>query len=364
MNDLSVYVHIPFCNGKCAYCDFVSGVYSDEIKVKYFASLAREIDAFDFSDYRIKTIYFGGGTPSVVSAEYIADIIERLNEKAVIADGAEITVECNPESLNTEKLEIYSKAGVNRLSIGLQAASDTLLRRIGRLHTVDDFIRALDDAQKFFSNISADLMLGLPGQSPRDVEKAVNLIAGRSLAHVSAYALKVEEGTPLALSGFTTDDDYAAELYDLTCNMLGEYGYGRYEVSNFAVPDFECKHNLVYWRRGEYKGFGMAAHSFVKNTRYENTRDWNYLDGVTVTEPHNIPPRGAEAAEETLMLALRTSDGLDLFDYKKLFGIDIAESKREEIELLRDYVEVKNGHLSLTDKGFYVMNEIIIRLLN
>lgn len=363
-NSLGVYVHVPFCNGKCAYCDFVSGVYSDDVKARYFAALKNEIESFDFSDYRINTVYFGGGTPSSVNAEYIAETLETLRKRAYFDQGAEISVECNPESITARKIDIYADCGVNRISVGLQSATDALLAKIGRMHTVEDFITAMDIAQARFDNISADIMLGLPAQTERDIVKAVKLLAGRELRHVSAYALKIEESTPLSAGGYMPDDDYSAELYDLAYNMLSEYGYRRYEVSNFAVPNYECRHNARYWSRSEYKGFGIAAHSFVKNVRSQNTRGFDYLSGATEIESEYIDPNGKEAAEETLMLALRTAEGLDLDGYKSLFGKDIIKDKADEIEILTDYLEVSDGKLKLTDKGYYVMNEIIVRLLD
>ncbi len=363
MNKIGIYIHVPFCNGKCNYCDFVSGVYSDEIKAEYFDKLSAEINDFDFSDYMIDSVYFGGGTPSSVSAEKIADILDLLHKKSAFVDDPEITVECNPESLSSEKCAVYKSSGVNRLSIGLQTATDSLLRKIGRLHLVQDFITVLDQAEKYFDNISADLMLGIPEQTPVDVKRAVNLLAGRNLKHISAYSLKVEEGTPLAASGFTPDEDYSADLYEIVSQMLFDYGYKRYEVSNFAFGGYECRHNLRYWKRGEYKGFGLAAHSFVKNERLANTADFTeYFSGTRQVFSQYIDPKGKDAADETLMLALRTSNGLDLKEYKSSFGIDLIEEKAEQIELLKDFVEISNGRLRLKDSGFYVMNDIIVRL--
>lgn len=364
MRELGVYVHVPFCNGKCAYCDFVSGVHDESVKARYFAALRREIAAFDFEDRVVDTVYFGGGTPSSVDARYIAAVLDALRARAAFADDAEITVECNPESLTAEKARIYAEAGVNRLSLGLQAADDRLLKTIGRLHTVADFRDALAAVRLFIDNISADLMLGLPGQTADDVRRAVALVMDCAVRHVSAYALKIEPGTPLAASGFVPDDDLAASFYEIVVNELHAHGYARYEVSNFALPGYECRHNMKYWRREEYKGFGIAAHSFVNNYRTENTRALDYLDGVTVISSQYIDPYGTEAAEETLMLALRTAEGLDFAAYERQFGIDLREQKATQLSLLSDFVAADKGRLQLTDKGFYVMNEIIVRLID
>ena len=361
---LGVYVHIPFCSGKCYYCDFVSGVGSDEEKAAYFAALRREIAAFDFSEYKVRTVYFGGGTPSSVPARHVTDTIALIRERAAVSDDAEITVECNPESLDEDKAKAYADAGVNRISMGLQTASDDLLKAIGRRHTVRDFIVAADVAQKYFSNVSADMMLGLPGQDTADVSRTVKLIAGRDLRHVSAYALKVEEGTPLAARGYVPDDDLTADLYDAACDLLSGFGYRRYEVSNFAFPGYECRHNLGYWKRCEYAGFGVAAHSFFHDTRIAHTSSVSdYINDVGDETKEYIPPHGEEAAEETLMLALRTANGLDLDEYARSFGNDLRETRADVLRELEGYAEIVKGRLRLTDKGMYVMNDIIVRLL-
>lgn len=370
MNKLGIYIHIPFCNAKCSYCDFVSSVCGDDVKAAYFSRLRSDILEFASSgkaqDKTVDSIYFGGGTPTSVAEKYIAQIMDLLRSGFNVASDCETTIEANPESLTSIKAECYASSGINRISIGLQSATDSLLSEIGRIHTVYDFINAADIAQSQFNNVSADLMLALPGQTVRDVEKAINLLAGRQFNHISAYSLKVEEGTPLFSTGYQPDEDYAADLYSLTRSMLEQYGYKGYEVSNFALPRYECRHNMRYWMRGEYLGFGVAAHSFYDNERYCMTSDLKaYLSGEGITEKTFIQPDGEEAAEETAMLALRTSYGLDLEKYRQTFGRDLLKDRGELIEELTEsgYVEINNGKLTLTDKGLYVMNEIIVRLV-
>lgn len=370
MNKLGIYIHIPFCNAKCSYCDFVSSVCGDDVKAAYFSRLRSDILEFASSgkaqDKTVDSIYFGGGTPTSVAEKYIAQIIDLLRSGFNVASDCETTIEANPESLTSIKAECYASSGINRISIGLQSATDSLLSEIGRIHTVYDFIKAADIAQSRFNNVSADLMLALPGQTVRDVEKAINLLAGRQFNHISAYSLKVEEGTPLFSTGYQPDEDYAADLYSLTRSMLEQYGYKGYEVSNFALPGYECRHNIRYWMRGEYLGFGVAAHSFYDNERYCMTSDLKaYLSGEGITEKTFIQPDGEEAAEETAMLALRTSYGLDLEKYRQTFGRDLLKDRGELIEELTEsgYAEINNGKLKLTDKGLYVMNEIIVRLV-
>ena len=362
---LGVYIHIPFCNGKCAYCDFTSGVYSDEIKQAYFKSLISEIMNFDFSEYVVDTVYFGGGTPSSVSASYITEIVYALKAQVELDINCEFSIECNPESVTEEKLYTYKKIGINRISLGLQTTNNEILKSIGRLHDLKDFISAIDLTNKYFDNVSADLMLGLPLQNASDVTNAIKLLAEKSVKHVSAYGLKVEEGTSLAKSGFTPDEDFTSYLYDLTVNELAKLGYTRYEVSNFAMPGYECKHNKRYWNRSEYFGFGVSAQSFVKYARIENTSDLSeYIKGKTVAQKYFILSNSPEAKVEMIMLALRTSDGLDLTEFYENFGIDLIKDKSSTISALSDFLIVDNTKLKLSNKGYYVMNEIILRLID
>lgn len=369
MKSLGIYVHIPFCNSKCAYCDFVSAVRTEDEMNRYFLRLNADIADFGRSGYAdgytVDTVYIGGGTPSCTNACCIAEVLSTLRAAFNIRDDAEITIEANPESLTRQKAEIYADAGINRISIGLQAADDRLLAAIGRRHTVADFVRAADIAQEFFPETSADMMLGLPGQTMTDAERTVKLIAGRGFTHVSAYALKVEEGTPLAESGYVPDDDFSADLYTFVRGMLIGLGYEGYEVSNFALRGHECRHNMRYWTRSEYAGFGVSAHSFFADERYAVVSDFGkYLSGAGTVERRYIPPRGEEAARETIMLALRTSAGLDLKEFEDKFGYDLLRERSAEIKTLCDggFISTDGNRLTLTENGLYVMNDIIIRL--
>ena len=366
MKELGVYIHIPFCNSKCAYCDFASGVYGDSVKREYFGRLKEDISAFDFSGSTAVSVYFGGGTPSSIDPSYITDTLGALRRRIPLSDDAEITVECNPESFDEEKAKAYSAAGVNRLSFGLQSGNDLLLRRIGRRHTLSDFLRALDVARRYFDNFSADIMLGLPEQTLKDVKDTANMLAEEGLPHVSAYSLKVEKGTRLWRDGYTPDDDLCADMYDAVHEILNAAKLMRYEVSNFARKGKESRHNMIYWKRGEYVGFGAAAHSFFRDTRVENPRSVrDYIAGTYTPIKYYIPPHGNEAAEETIMLALRTSEGLDVKAYDHTFGRNFVNDNARELKLLTDngFTELTGGRLRLTDKGFYVMNDIIVRLL-
>lgn len=368
MKKFGVYLHVPFCASKCAYCDFVSGVYGEDVKKAYFAALSGDITRFaerQANGRTVTSIYIGGGTPSSVDAHYLTDVLGLIGRSFVISSDCEITTEANPESLTREKAEAYARAGVNRISIGMQSASDEVLARIGRAHTSERFVRAAEIATAAVGNVSADVMLALPGQTMSDVENAVGLLSEAGMSHISVYSLKVEEGTPLQKSGYVPDEDAAADMYSLARSLLEERGYKGYEVSNFAQPGKECLHNVGYWDRSEYIGFGVSAHSFYDDTRFAVTSDLTaYLGGVRVTEKHYIPPESDEAAEETIMLALRTSRGLDLSAFRRKFGRDPIAGKESGLALLRreGLVSLTDDRLSLTPKGLYVMNEIIVRL--
>ena len=358
--NLGIYIHVPFCNGKCAYCDFVSGVYTDEIKEAYFLQLQKEIASFNFDGYMVDSVYFGGGTPSSVNAEYVARTLDKIKN---IARGAEITVECNPESFDAQKARIYAASGVNRISFGMQVANDKILSAIGRRHTVDKFLSAAGIAKEYFDDISADIMLGLPKQTEKDVEDAVSFAAAH-VRHISVYALKVEDGTPLQASGYKPDDDIAADFYDLACARLNKLGYNRYEVSNFALDGSECRHNIKYWNLDEYKGFGVAAHSYIVGCRTENTPSLvDYLNGRTVIESREIIRGSAEDAEEFIMLALRTREGIDLNKFAARFGYRLETEKKEVISEYPQHLIVRGGSLTLAGGAYYLMNKLILELI-
>lgn len=366
MRNLAVYVHVPFCKARCSYCSFVSSTGSDEDVEVYFDALIKEINAFDFSSYVVSSVYFGGGTPSRVSPLLIEKTLSAIKNECAFNADAEITLECNPESFSAGSAFIYAEAGVNRISFGLQTLNDGILKRIGRIHDGQTFYEAFSAAEKLFGNISVDLMIGLPGQTKeillQDIEE---LAALDGLKHVSTYGLKVEEGTRMYSEGYRPDEDYSAEMYESAVLLLEKNGFSRYEVSNFAKgEEFVCRHNRTYWTRGEYAGFGAAAHSFVNDTRIENTPVIaEYVKGKYRAAEHYVDPAGSEAADETLMLSLRTAEGLDLAEYKEKFGRDLLEEKKSELAFLKDFVQVKKGRLALKDPGWYVMNEIITRLL-
>ena len=364
MNNLGIYIHVPFCNGKCYYCDFTSGLYSDDVKREYFIALSKEISAFDFNGYIVDSIYFGGGTPTSVNETYVSEIISLIKSLSNLSKCCEISIECNPESFTRAKAIVYKNSGINRLSFGVQSANDEILKKIGRLHRANDFVNSVKIANDYFDNISADIMLGLPAQTKKDVLDTITLLNDTEVKHISAYGLKIEKGTPLEKSGFVVDEDYTADLYDCAVKLLSQYGYKRYEVSNFAKPDFECKHNIKYWSREEYVGFGVSAHSFYNEKRKANTPNiFEYINGQTTISEEIIKNNSMESLEEYLFLGLRTSKGINLKTLKEVYGYDLLKEKNNEILNLRDFIEIEDNRIFLKDRGFYVMNELIVRLM-
>lgn len=362
-NTLGVYIHIPFCARKCAYCDFLSGNFSDKIQDEYFQALYKEISEFDFDNKIVDTIYFGGGNPSLPNPQYIADVVCLLKDKAYVADDAEITIESNPESFTCEKAKIYANAGINRISFGLQTTNNDILKILGRGHSVSDFFTAVDSARKYFTNISADLMIGLPSQGIQDVRQSVEDIVD-IVDHLSLYALKIEKGTKFYNDNVIVDDDKSADFYDFAHELLLDSGFNRYEVSNFAKAGKDCLHNIKYWTLCDYKGFGLGAHSYVCGNRLENTRSMNdYTHGVNVVSSQPVLRGSDEDIAEYIMLGLRLERGISLSDFYARFGYKLEQAKRDEILSLSKYVSILDDRLFINKDSFYVMNAIILKLI-
>ncbi|MBR2988638.1 MAG: radical SAM family heme chaperone HemW [Clostridia bacterium] len=361
-NKAGVYVHFPFCKSKCAYCSFVS-TPNIQFQSDYFTRLKTEIKEFG-EKVEISTIYFGGGTPSVVDRGIIGEIASEIKKKFVLTSEYEFTVECNPESVTDEFCREIVDAGVNRVSIGLQSASDEILKKIGRIHSVEQFITAVKKIQSYgIKNISGDLILGLPNQDETDIKRAVKIFTDLGLTHASVYALSVEEGTPLYAQGYAPDDDFQADLYDYAVNLLAQNGFKRYEVSNFARDNKISNHNYKYWVGADYYGFGVSAHSLIKGKRYENAETLEkYLANPLEKKVINLTVD--DIKEEKIMLSLRTTKGLSLAEYEEKFGNLIAQKEREILKMKANgLIEIEDGFLRVTDKGFYLLNTIITELI-
>jgi len=280
---LSVYIHIPFCVRKCLYCDFLSALAQRQQQIDYVDALCREvvIESKSYVNYETQTVFFGGGTPSVLEGEDICRILETLHKYYNFSQDCEITIEVNPGTVTKEKLSAYHKAGINRLSIGLQSTVDSELKALGRIHDYAAFLETHEIAVKSgFNNINIDLMSAIPGQTLQSYKETLEKIVNLKPAppHISAYSLIIEEGTPFAeKTPELPDEDSEREMYKITNAFLSMHGYHRYEISNYAKEGYECRHNQVYWRRGDYVGFGIGAASLVQNVRFSNERYINVM---------------------------------------------------------------------------------------
>lgn len=381
MKTAGLYIHIPFCLSKCAYCNFVSRPMTFERQEEYIDALCIDLKRQSAlcSGKTVDSIYFGGGTPSLLSTVWLDRIFGIINDYYNVSKDCETTVEANPNTVDGIKAAAFRKNGVNRVSIGLQSANGGLLKKIGRTHTFDDFIKAksilLDSG---IDNLSADLMLGLPDQTVEDLCRSIELCL-ENLKHLSVYCLKTEKGTPLY--PFEPDGDLCADMYEAALKCLQKSGFMRYEISNFALKGYKCRHNLKYWACDEYLGLGVAAHGFVDMHRTSYSDDIKkYIDfqqqnaGSTLNlESFHISDSAFSAKKTTpdelckeyIMLQLRLENGVNLDCLKKRFGYDLAADKSKEIEKLK-----KHGLIATTDKDirisegcFFVSNSIIAEII-
>ncbi len=365
-----IYVHVPFCKQKCTYCDFASFPKEIGKAEAYFACLLKEIDsrAQELKHMTFSTIYIGGGTPSFVKAEFIGACVNRIKKRFNLTKDAEITLEVNPGTLTKEKVDVYNAVGINRYSIGLQSACDQRLSSLNRIHTAKEFSFACELLKG--KNISADVMIGLKDQKNEEVQKTIDLATFGGAKHISVYALTPEEGTPMFttyLNGELPSGDETAELYDFARTYLQTKGFERYEVSNFSIPGFESKHNLNYWKRGQYIGVGVAASSCIGDKRFTNTENLDEYIHCLLHDRYatvfSEVIEGEEIKSEYIMLALRTANGVSLTDYKNHFGSDFLSDYKQEVALERDYLDIDETHVKIKDDFLYVQNQIILPFL-
>ena len=382
-SELSIYVHIPFCVRKCLYCDFLSFNAGSDVVEGYFCALKKELSlaAEDYRDYEVISVFIGGGTPSFVDSAYIVELVALIKERYAVRQDAEITIEANPASAMYEKLVDYRRAGINRLSIGAQSLNDEELKRLGRVHDSRMFFETFENARKAgFDNINIDVMSALPGQSLESYMETLRRVTDLHPEHISAYSLIVEEGTPF----FDMELDLPNEetdrlMYHETLRHLSECGYHRYEISNYALGSaYECRHNKVYWQRGNYLGVGIGAASMVENERWSNTRDIKeYVAAMSGDQMENcifdrIRLNREELdttaqMEEFMFLGLRLTEGVSTARFRELFGKEITEvygkviAKYEKLGLLE--MVPMTGHLRLTEKGLDVSNTVMADFL-
>lgn len=375
-----LYIHIPFCKRKCRYCDFISfPEYKNEDL--YFVALVSEMRKYSplMRGRRFDTVFIGGGTPTSLKPGRIAALMAEARKCFEIAQNAEITCEANPESAAEEKLGELWEAGVNRLSLGLQSADDKLLSNIGRIHTREDFLHAVAFARRVgFSEINADLMHGLPGQTKERYLDTLKLACDLGIPHISSYSLILEEGTPLfedVKNGLVTlpDPDETADMEDAGFEYLESRGYARYEISNFAIPGHECRHNLNYWDNGEYLGLGLNSHSALRLkgdwTRFNNTE--NLSEYIGELGEGKLPVRNTQKIEldeemfETLMLGLRKTEGVSRRAFEERFSVDPVVQYSpavSELELM-GWLEVTEDRMFLTGRGMDFQNEALIKFM-
>lgn len=364
---LGIYVHVPFCKGgKCPYCDFYSVIPSDEKQKEYISAVLRDIKkkSFEAKDRTVDTIYFGGGTPSVLGVN-LARLLDGVTANFNVEENAEITFEANPRTVCFETLRALRKAGFNRISIGMQSAVPAELEMLGRRHSREDVAKVVNEARRAgFTNLSLDLMLCVPGQTEKSLLESIDYVAALEPEHVSAYLLKVEEGTRFYKIKDTLDlpdEDAEADMYLLACNALEERGYMQYEISNFAKPGFESRHNTRYWNCDEYLGFGPSAHSFYEGKRFYYPRVLeDYIKGET-----ELSESDGGSLEEYIMLRLRLKDGLHESELCRRYDTDFSFFNKEKLErfIKAGFIEKSTGKFNLTKKGFLVSNSVIAELI-
>lgn len=365
-----IYIHVPFCKQKCTYCDFASYPKEFDKKEAYFACLYREIKGrgAQLEGKTFNTVYFGGGTPSIVPPEYIAGAMKQIKNCFKLSPDIEATIEMNPGTVDEEKIRVYKKAGINRFSIGLQTASDESLKRLNRIHTAEDFVKCCELLKG--ENISADVLIGLHDQTYDDVKKTVDLALSCGVKHISAYALTPEFGTPIYtdyLNGELLSDDEVADIYEKLTEYLKERGLYRYEVSNFAVPGYESKHNLTYWNRDDYIGMGASASSCIGNRRFTNASKLDeYMNLIIANKNPEVVSETLSAEDEmfeTVMLGLRLEKGFSLEKFKNDYGVDFKEYYKDNYLKNQDYFIERDGYLAIKPEYLYVENGIIVDFL-
>lgn len=374
MKEIGIYIHIPFCKKKCEYCDFISYSQKENFVEKYIDALIKSIDYskknMNMKCYKINTIYIGGGTPSFINSKYIVKILEKIREIFNVSENAEITIELNPGTVNEEKIIDYKNAGINRVSIGLQAVQDDLLKMLGRIHTYSEFENTYKLIQKAgFKNVNVDLMLGLPNQTIDNIEESVKKIISLNPNHISVYSLIVEEGTPIEkkiTSGILSlpEEDLERKMYYKVKELLEKTGYNHYEISNFAKKGFESKHNMNCWNQEEYLGFGLASHSYFENKRYSNIENLDeYIKNIEENNfdkniiVHEIQSEEAKK-KEYMLLGLRKIEGVSISKFEQKFRIHPLFYFRFEISKLEEegLIEVDLDNIKLTQKGLDFAN--------
>ena len=379
--ELELYIHIPFCVKKCAYCDFLSGPASNQQIEEYVQALIEEIRYYKefVKKYEVSTVFWGGGTPSLLTGEQMKALMETLGQTFFIRQNAEITMEANPGTVTVEKLLACQKAGINRISFGLQSVNNEELKMLGRIHTYEEFLESYEAARKAgFQNINVDLISAIPKQTVSSWEQTLQTIISLQPEHISAYSLIVEEGTPFAklygegceLEHLLPSEEEERRMYERTEELLQEAGYHRYEISNYAKEGDECQHNLGYWERKEYLGLGLGASSLIEETRFHNTDEMEeYLrdasNPILLRREQEKLDR-QEQMEEFVFLGLRKIRGIQEEKFAEVFGEDIWDCYGKNLErvIKEGLLEREEGVLRLTRKGIDVSNYVFYEILS
>lgn len=379
MKRVGIYIHIPFCARKCNYCDFYSLASGEDEKKSYIEALKREIKEVSKkvnADYQVYTIYFGGGTPSIIKADYIKEVLDVIRSHFKLYKDdfyPEITIECNPKTVDMDKLSIYKEAGINRISLGLQSTDNDELKLLGRIHTYEDFLESYEMVRNSgFKNVNIDLMSAIPNQKTETYEKSLNEIIRLGPEHISSYSLIIEEGTPFfkkysenaPLFSELPSEDEDREMYALTSEKFSKAGYERYEISNYAKEGFYSRHNTSYWDRVPYLGFGAGASSFFENERYKNMANLKeYIEkaGIEDIREEIIKLNLNDAMSEFMFLGLRKVVGVSKSEFKSNFTFCVEEIFGENIKkYINNKLLIDNGEfLRLSDRGLDISNYVI-----
>lgn len=367
----SLYIHIPFCVKKCIYCDFFSIPYNEGLALRYVEALVRELSLRKNDGGALRTIYVGGGTPTTLPVVSLIRLFTVVKDAFPLSPDAEITIEANPGTVDREKVRILADMGVNRFSLGAQSFEDATLKLLGRIHTLEDVLNAVAAVRdSSVENFSIDLIYGIPGQTLKDWERTVLTAIELSPRHISAYELTPEKGTPLSDKLEKGEmakpgEDTVVAMYDTAIERMEAAGYHHYEISNFAKPGFECRHNLNYWNRGQYIGIGAGAHSFISDRRLRNVRNveryGEMLGAGNLPVDEDIEVHGADALKEQIFLGLRKTDGLNIGEFREELALDIEAPSRELID--GGFLVSDNGYIRFTRRGLVVSNRVIAELL-
>ena len=374
---LGLYIHIPFCVTKCKYCDFNSFKIDLNEKIKYLNYLGEEMKLYkeEIKNREIDSVFVGGGTQSILNENEINILFEKIKENFNIKSNAEITMECNPGTLTLNKLKVMKKSGVNRLSIGLQAVQNHHLKYIGRIHTFEEFEKNYHDAKQMgFDNINIDLMYALPNQSREDWMESLEKVVKLNPTHISAYSLILEENTELfkmyERDEFNLlDENTDIGMYEYTIDYLKSHGYNQYEISNYAKDNFECKHNVLYWKCEEYVGIGASASGYFNGIRYNNICELDNYEKMILEGEKPIEWEEKlsikDEIEESIFLGLRMNEGIQISDFKEKYNFDFEKEYKNEIEKLSkmELIEIDNNLMKLTQKGREISNSVFVEFI-